>query len=125
MTVDIDMKLPSLNEYVDACRSNAYRGARMKRDVEEQIGWFLTGVPRIEHPVVIQFTWIEKDNRRDYDNIAFAKKFILDALQKYGKLKNDNRKCVKGFSDTFLLGDRTHVLVGIEELKEDKQCLKD
>ena len=117
MIVDIDMKLPSLNDYVKACRTNAYIGAKMKRDVEEQIGWFLTGVPRFEHPVVIQFTWIEKDNRRDYDNIAFAKKFVLDALVKCGKLKDDNRRCVVGFSDSFLNGDRTHVLLGIKEVE--------
>lgn len=116
MIVDIDMKLPSLNEYVAACRSSAYKGARMKREYEDRIAWFLTKLPRFTKPVVIQFTWIEENEKRDLDNIAFAKKFILDALVRYGKLKNDNRQYVNGFSDSFLGGDKTHVLVAIEEV---------
>lgn len=35
----INAKLPSLNEYINACRRNKYQGAKFKRDVEEVIGW--------------------------------------------------------------------------------------
>ena len=37
----IDMKLPSLNDYIRACRSNKYLAAKYKRDVEADIGVFL------------------------------------------------------------------------------------
>jgi Holliday junction resolvase RusA-like endonuclease len=47
------------------------------------------------------FHWIEKDRRRDKDNIAMAKKFILDSLQEWGVLKNDGWKQVLGFIDIF------------------------
>lgn len=116
-TVEIKMKLPSLNEYVNVCRTNRFKASKMKKDIEEDIGWFISRLPRFEHPVWIDFFWIEGNKRRDFDNVAFAKKFILDALVKFGKLKDDNRKCVKGFADYFSYGDETKVIIKIREEK--------
>lgn len=99
--VVIPLKLPSLNTYINECRKNKYAAAKMKTDVEKQIGLYLTEVPKFEHPIKIHFTWIEGNKRRDYDNASFSKKFILDALVKCGKLKDDNRKCVYAFTDSF------------------------
>ena len=111
------MKLPSLNDYIRACRSNRFEGSAMKREVEEGISWFIKDLPRFENPVHIDFLWIESNKRRDFDNIAFGKKFILDALVKNGKLKDDNRKCVTGFSDSFQYGKETMVIIDIKEEK--------
>lgn len=116
--VTCELKLPSLNEYIRACRSHPLAGARMKKDCEEAIGWFIRGLPRFQGPVRIRFTWLERDARRDLDNVAFGKKFILDALVKLGKLKDDNRRCVVGFSDEFRLADRYGVIIEIEEVRE-------
>ena len=110
------MKLPSLNEYINECRTNRYRGAKFKESIESDISWFLYKVPKFQNPVIIHFHWIEKNKKRDYDNIAFAKKFILDALVKCGKLKDDNRKYVVGFSDNFAYGDTTKVVLEFEEV---------
>lgn len=41
----------------------------------------------------------------DIDNIASAKKFILDALQECGILEGDGQKQLVGFSDRFVIGD--------------------
>lgn len=114
-SVIIDMKLPSLNEYIDACRGNRYKAAKFKRDLEASIALFLLPLPRFETPVRIDFKWIEENRRRDYDNVAFAKKFILDAMVKCGKLKDDNRRCVKGFSDSFDYGEKAKVVLSIIE----------
>ena len=54
------------------------------------------------NPIIVHFAWIEGNKRRDLDNVAFAKKFILDGLVKAGVLKNDNCKHVTGFTDTFI-----------------------
>lgn len=118
--VVIDMKLPSLNEYVDVCRTNRYKAAKFKQNLESDISLFLRRLPKFQKPVQIHFRWIEKDKRRDYDNIAFAKKFILDALVKLGKLKDDNRRFVTGFRDSFGYGDTTKVILFIEEDSNDK-----
>ena len=99
--VVIPLKLPSCNVYINECRKNKYAAAKMKSQIEFQIGLYLMKVPRYEKPVKIHFHWIEGNKRRDYDGICFGKKFILDALVKYGKLKDDNRKCVTAFTDSF------------------------
>lgn len=97
----IPIKLPGLNEYVRACRANRFEGAQMKKDNEEAIAFFIRGLPELRGPVRITFAWTEGNARRDLDNVAFAKKFILDALVKTGKLPNDDRRHVLGFTDTF------------------------
>lgn len=111
----IDMKLPSLNDYIKVCRSNKFQAAKYKRDIEQQIGLFLTKMPKYTKPIKIHFTWIEGNKKRDLDNICFAKKFILDAMQKYGKLENDNRNYVYAFTDSFEYGKETKVILEIEE----------
>lgn len=99
--LEIPYKFPSLNDYTAACRGNAYGGAAMKKKVQKAIAPSISMLPVFEKPVVIDFHWVEGNNRRDYDNIAFAKKFILDSMVECGRLKDDNRKFVIGFSDTF------------------------
>lgn len=115
ITCEIPLRLPSLNEYIDACRTNRFKGAKMKANIEEDIGLFIGRLPRFEKPVTIEFLWVEENKRRDLDNVAFAKKFILDALVKYGKLKDDNRKQVTGFTDRFMYGEKSKVVLKIKE----------
>jgi len=119
MKYSIDMKLPSLNEYINVCRANKYKAAKYKAELEEDIMWFINPMPKYEKPIKIHFTWIEGNKKRDLDNICFAKKFILDAMVKAGKLKDDNRKCVTAFTDDFVYGEETMVLLEIEEVNND------
>jgi Holliday junction resolvase RusA-like endonuclease len=56
--------------------------------------------------VVVRFEYHERTKKRDADNIASAKKFILDALVKNGILADDSRKYVKGFCDV-IVDDKT------------------
>ena len=113
--ITIPFRLPSLNEYIRECRANRYAGAKMKKKIENDIMMFLNKVPHYETPVTIHFHWIEENKRRDYDNICFAKKYILDAMVKAGKFKDDSRKYVKGFMDTFEYGKESKVIVKIFE----------
>lgn len=115
-------RMPGLNEYIDAERGNKYKAASMKKEQTQLVAWEclkqLKGV-KIEVPVHVEFVWAEPNTKRDTDNIAFAKKFILDGLVEAGVLKNDNQKYVRGFTDVFVL-DRTnpHVEVTIQETWE-------
>ena len=115
----IYMKLPSLNEYIDVCRSNKYQAAKYKREIESEIALYIARMPRFEKPVRIHFHWVETDGRRDLDNICFAKKFILDAMVKCGKLKDDGQKYVVGFADTFSRGKRNKIILDIQEVEND------
>jgi Holliday junction resolvase RusA-like endonuclease len=118
LKIEIPLKLPSLNEYIGQCRSNRYAGANMKRQVERNLSWYINTLPTLEKPVRIHFRWIEGNKKRDIDNVAFGKKFILDCLVKCGKLKNDNTNYVKGFTDTFEYGKEFKIILEIEELEE-------
>lgn len=118
MTIEIPLKLPSFNQYIDACRVNRFAGAKMKKDTQTKIEWFLIGRPKITKPVFIEFHWVEENKRRDIDNVSYGKKFILDALQEMGILPNDNQRYVKGFQDTFEIGEKAKVIVTIKEIEQ-------
>lgn len=115
--IEIPLKLPSVNEYINACRVNRYAGATMKSNIESHILYYLRDLPKFENPVKIHFLWQEGNKRRDLDGIAFGKKFILDAMVKGGYLKDDNRKCVTGFTDDFVYGEDFKVILDIEEVQ--------
>ena len=83
--------------------------------------WYINSLPKFERPVKINFTWIEGNKKRDIDNVAFAKKFILDALVKAGKLKDDNRNCVIAFKDNFEYTKEFKIVLEIEEIECEKR----
>ena len=114
--IEIPMKLPSLNEYINVCRTNKFKAGKYKADIEREIGFYLMKMPRWNNPIKIHFHWVEGNKKRDLDNIAFSKKFILDAMVKMNKLKDDNRKYVTAFTDTFEYADKSKVILEIEEV---------
>jgi Holliday junction resolvase RusA-like endonuclease len=116
--VEIPLKLPSCNNYINACRYNRYAGAKMKKDIQNSIAPYLMELPKL-HKVKIGFTWQEGNKRRDLDGICFGKKFILDTLVELGKLKDDNRNNVCAFTDSFTYGDSWKVTLVIQEVEDD------
>lgn len=114
---EIPIKYITLNEYVNKCRRNKYEAADYKKKIEYQTRMFITSLPTFKKRVSIDFLWVEVNKRRDPDNIAFAKKFILDSLVESGKLKNDTQQYIKGFSDRFEQGDENKVILRITEEK--------
>lgn len=117
-SVMVHGKLPGLNEYIGACRENRYKAAKMKREAEDLIIWQTKRLSPITSRVRFVFTWHEETRRRDPDNVCSAKKYILDALQKSGKLKNDNSRYVAGFEDRFVYGEGQGVEIRIEVVQE-------
>ncbi|MDI6617877.1 MAG: hypothetical protein QME45_04255 [Clostridiales bacterium] len=96
--------LPGLNEYINAERKNKYMAAAVKKKIERDIMLIAKAQLKnttINKPVTMEYTWIVPDRRRDKDNIAFAKKFIQDALVKTGILRDDGWNEITGFTDKF------------------------
>lgn len=87
----------------------------MKSDVEQHLLYYLREMPRFDNPVKIKFTWVEGNKRRDLDNVAFAKKFVLDAMVKGKNLKDDNRKNVTCFTDDFQYGKEFKVILEVSD----------
>lgn len=112
-------RLPGLNEYIDACRRNKYQAAKMKREAEDLIALFAKRIPAVKGPVQMSFVWHERSRKRDPDNVAFAKKFVLDALVKLKKLPNDNATFIRGLRDQFAYGGSEGVAVLILEDEDE------
>lgn len=114
----IEGRFPSLNDYVDAERRNRYRAADIKRRQTERVRLeaVAQGVPHFEGPVVVRFLWVEPTRRRDLDNVAFAKKFVLDGLVAAGVLDGDGQRFVVGLQDLFEVDPaRPRVMVEVED----------
>lgn len=118
-------RLPGLNEYINAERKSKQAAARLKKQTEEIIADFAVvqlGMKPFAAPVRMHYTWVEANRRRDKDNIAFAKKFIQDALVKAGLLANDGWDQIAGFTDSFALdSENPRVEIVIEEVDVREQ----
>lgn len=102
--ITIQGRLSGLNEYIAAERANRYKAAKLKRENEAVVMIAIKQQLRnvkIEKPVYMEYTWVEKNKRRDLDNITFGRKIVQDSLVKAGILKNDGWKYILGFSDRF------------------------
>lgn len=121
MKLIISGQLPGANAYIDACRRNKHLANKLKHQAESAVMLAartqLRGV-HFDRPVIMRYTWVEPNRRRDKDNIAFAKKFVQDALVCSGVLKNDGWAHIKGFSDDFSV-DRKRTRVEVEILEVD------
>ena len=122
---DIGITLPGLNEYTNANRCNKYAGAKMKKNVEKIISWYIKLAKhgeeiKFENQVSICIDWYDS-TKRDPDNIIFAKKFICDALVSAGVLQNDNKKCISGFTDILIKSKDDRINVKIMETGESER----
>lgn len=112
-TINLPFRFPGANEYIAACRKNRFAGAKIKADYTQAVALYFRGLPPVTGPVKIRFVWHEKTRRRDKDNVAFAKKFVLDGMQAAGFLPNDNNRWVVGFEDCFVYDGRDGVTVEV------------
>lgn len=115
-------RLPGLNEYTDACRTNPRAGARMKQQAQELVMWHilsqLRGL-RFTKPVFLLFTFYEQDRRRDRDNVSsFARKVIQDAMVKVSTIQDDGWDHVTGYLDQFQV-DKKNPRIVVEFIEQE------
>ena len=114
-------KLPSLNDFISAERTNRYKGAQMKRTAQDRcslaIYKAIRGV-KITKKIRIHYIFYEKNTRRDLDNISgFAHKVIQDALVMCGVIKDDGWKNIVSYTDTFAIDrEDPRIVVMLEEV---------
>jgi Holliday junction resolvase RusA-like endonuclease len=113
----IPHELTDLNSYIQAERGNKFAAAGVKQAMTHVCGLYARSLEPIDKRVKITFTWYCKNQKKDPDNIAFAKKFILDALVRTDILANDGWKQIAGFTDYFEVDEsRPRVEVEIREV---------
>lgn len=113
--------LPGLNEYINAERRNKYAAATIKKQCEAVV--MGEAKRQLKHiklktPVIMRYRWIEKDRRRDKDNISgYGRKIIQDGLVRAGYLPNDGWNEIDSFTDDFAVDkQKPRVEIEIEEV---------
>jgi len=112
-----------LNEYIAATNKATYNrnkgkpgynpANKIKRDTTNFVYYTMLNKPKIKCPARLKFIWLIKDKRRDLDNIAFAKKYILDGFVKAGIIPNDGLRYIIGFTDEFEISSQTGVRIEV------------
>ena len=106
-TIKLLKHYSQLQSYVD----NAMK-KKCTEQVKEQC--LSQQIESVKGKVDLLFEW-HSSTRHDPDNVAFAKKFILDGLQAAGVLENDNRKFIGTMADEVVNDDDDFVIVHITE----------
>ena len=118
----LPMTIPGLNDYITAERSHRQSGAAMKRKWQRDVAMVMRRQLRrpLREPVIMRYTWVEKNQRRDKDNISsFGRKVIQDALVKDLKaLRNDGWANIDSFSDRFMV-DKSRPRIELEIVEAD------
>jgi len=111
--------LPGRNEAEKAARGHKMAAAKLKEMWTERIAFHILvqlGHPKIKPPVFLSFLWIEKNKRRDPDNIISAKKYLLDGIVRAKLIPNDGWKEIFGIQDKWVVGEKPGVLVTVSEV---------
>jgi hypothetical protein len=101
--------LPGMNEILAAAKSgNGRRNGygRLKATWNAVVATHARRAlaPGVFERVRLHCMWIEKDRRRDPDNVTAAVKFILDGLVDAGILRGDGWSCVVGIEHDWAVG---------------------
>ena len=115
--------MPGLNDYIKSERGNRYSANHIKQSIQRDISIFIHNaivmgrLHRHEKPCRLSYHWTEGNSRRDLDNIAFAQKFIQDALVIAGVFPDDSQKYIKELHHTLEVKKGYYeVTVRIEEI---------
>lgn len=117
----IPERLAGLNDLIGAINRNRFLGNQLKQRETNLVALYAKRLKPCEHPVFIDFQYYEPNAKRDPDNIAAAKKFILDGLVVAGVLPNDTQKWIVGFSDRWYVSEKIGVLITIREQYGNKE----
>jgi len=101
-TFTIKGRLDSLNRTLKAPRWR-FSQSRRRALVKYHVGsWVMAAqIPKFTGPVRIHVRWVEKDHRRDRDNIRSGIKPILDALVIQERIVNDSQKWLLELTDSY------------------------
>ena len=115
MKFTVRTPLPSLNEYINAERSNKYAAAKIKKNATNAVLWAIKTQKCKEtfEQFSLVINYFCKDKRKDKDNIAFQKKFILDGMQKAGIIANDGWNNVTDWEEHFWI-DKNNPRIEVE-----------
>lgn len=118
--LNIQGTMPGLNDFLAAVNKHRLNGNKMKQEQTERVAWVAKSqLPVFTKQINLTFVYREKNKKRDKDNIAFAKKFILDGLVMAGRVPNDTWAWIGDWSEAFIVDAADPgITVIINEVKE-------
>lgn len=114
----IQLRLPSINNYVDKCRRNKYQANNYKQKIQREIFSYYPKGVKLDNCYNVYIEWHEENRKRDVDNIQSGQKYIFDALQEYGVLENDNQKHIRQIYHQIVIDVRSYVIVRFVEVEK-------
>jgi len=106
-TLWVPSGLPSFNKIIEAAKGHWSKYRKKKQNWTDFV-YFCILEAKIQpippgRRLIIEFTWVypKQGKLEDPDNVAAAKKFILDALVQASIIPDDSFKYVAGFTDQF------------------------
>ena len=123
LTFTVTHKFPSLNEAIAEAKKHWSLYARMKRANTNLVADYIRSLRRAGNfplevfdkaSVYMIFEERAKGKLRDWDNITFAKKFILDGMVEACIIPDDSPKHIVSLTERVFYGDEYSVMVRIE-----------
>lgn len=138
-------RIPAFNEIIDAAKGYGGRGlgySKMKKewtnsiigvlrrarvwvskDVPDGFEVSMETLPKLDR-ISLAFHWTEPNRKRDPDNVAVARKFVLDAMVEAGLIANDGWAQIAGWRDSFEVGPDAGVSVTVTEVPPEARKLQ-
>ena len=124
--ITIPGSFPDMNRIIASSKRHWSAYAKFKRTYTDLVVAAVKNRydPIMDYPVYMHFNWYCKDRRIDPDNIASAKKIIIDGLVAGGILAGDGWAQICGLSDTFHIDKRnTRLEVYIGDCLQNAMCV--
>ncbi len=106
----VKFNFKSLNEVINESKKHWTKYSKIKEHLTNSISIQCPGL-NIDYHIDIHFEWHPKNKMKDHDNIAFNKKYILDAMVKKGTITTDTQKVVCDFKDSFIYDSKEDFVI--------------
>jgi hypothetical protein len=94
-------ELPNLNDVINKSKIHWGAYSKLKKEATTLVRYAANKLPKFKKKIFLDITYYARNKRKDMDNIAFAKKFILDGLVEAKKIKNDGWGEIAGWKESF------------------------
>ena len=103
MKITLQGEFTTLNEYIDAERTNRYAAAELKKTetMRVKLDTLDVAFDRFSYPLDVTVVWYRANRRSDPDNVSAAIKFILDGLQHSNIIEGDGWKHINSICHVF------------------------
>jgi Holliday junction resolvase RusA-like endonuclease len=115
--IELPFLPPTLNEIINAARSDKYAAAKEKRRWTNEVADACQGKQQFSGQVSIDYHWRVKNTKRDPNNISASAKFIDDGLVAAKIITDDSLEVIVSVSHRYEKAERDRVRITITEVR--------